>query len=140
MKASRYPGRFFFERQFRKNPRKITFQANDQKHNFLITIIATVGGIYVESIYTIMIQSWVSLLVIVFIPVTAALYSKKADSRCIWATMLTGIFVWLAYIFWCGFAYKEGFSDDMLNRGAMYGFAAALISFFVYTFCSQNQS
>lgn len=100
----------------------------------LITLIATVGGLYVESIYTMMIQSWVSLLVIVFIPVTAALYSKRADLKCIWATMLVGTFVWLAYIFWCGLTDAEGFADDMLNRGAMYGFVAGLITFFVYIF------
>jgi Na+/proline symporter len=81
-----------------------------------------------------MIQSWVSLLVIVFIPVTAALYSKKADAKCIWATMLSSTAVWLIYIFWCGLTDKEGFSDDMLNRGAMYGFAAGIIVFFVYIF------
>ncbi|MDD5697627.1 MAG: sodium:solute symporter family protein [Victivallaceae bacterium] len=100
----------------------------------LITIIATVGGLYVESIYTLMIQSWVSLLVVVFIPVTAALYSKKADSRCIWATMLIGTFVWLGYVSWCGLFGAEGFSDDMLNRGAMYGFASGITVFFVYIF------
>jgi SSS family solute:Na+ symporter len=100
----------------------------------IITIIATVGGLYVESIYTLMIQSWVSLLVVVFIPVTAALYSKKADSKCIWTTMLVATLVWLTYISWCGITDAEGFSDDMLNRGAMYGFVSGIIVFFIYIF------
>jgi SSS family transporter len=100
----------------------------------VITLIATLSGLYAKNIYNLMVQSWASLLVVVFIPVTAALYSKKADLKCIWTTMLVSSFVWLLYIFWCGFSYEEGFSDDMLTRGAMYGFAAGLITFFVYIF------
>lgn len=100
----------------------------------VITLIATVGALCVESIYNLMIQSWVSLLVVVFIPVVAALYSKRADTRCIWATMIIATVVWLGYVIIAGCIDKEGFTDDIFNCGAMYGFFAAIITFFVYIF------
>ncbi len=98
----------------------------------LITIISTVGALYVESIYELMIQSWVSLLVVVFIPVVAALYSKKADTRCIWTTMVTATVVWLGYVIIAGCVTADGFSDDVFNCGAMYGFFAGIITYFIY--------
>lgn len=99
-----------------------------------ITVIATFGALYVESIYTLMIQSWVSLLVIIFVPVTAALYSKRADTPCIWTTMLSATVVWLGYTVWAGLRCPDGFCDEVFNSGAMYGFVTGIIVFFVYIF------
>jgi Na+/proline symporter len=99
----------------------------------ILTVIATVLGLYVKNVYDMMVNSWVSLLVVVFIPVTAALYSKRADAKCIWATMLVATFVCLIYIL-CGVINTRDFSDDMLNRAAMYGFTAGLFTFFTCIF------
>jgi len=100
----------------------------------IITIVSTLGALYVESIYNLMIQSWVSLLVVVFIPVTAALYSKRADSRCIWITMLSATAIWLGYVIIAGCIGKDGFSDDVFNCGAMYGFVSGIAIFFICIF------
>ncbi|MBN2643614.1 MAG: sodium:solute symporter family protein [Victivallales bacterium] len=99
-----------------------------------ITVVATFAALYIDSIYTLMIQSWVSLLVIIFLPVTAALYSKRADTPCIWTTMLGATVVWLGYTVWAGLRCPEGFCDEVFNAGAMYGFVAGIIIFFIYIY------
>ncbi len=108
------------------------------------TLLATFLALNVKSIYGLMINSWASQLVVIFIPVVTALYFPKASKNCAWATMATATAVWLTYVF-VGAAGievadvgEDGFlatllqSDEFaedLTCGAVYGFIAGLISF-----------
>ena len=102
----------------------------------LFTVIALYFALNVESIYALMINSWISQLVVVFIPVVMALYVPKAGKQVAWATMLVGTAVWLGYTFIasCGsnMTLVELMDSDAFDRaitcGAVYGFVSALLT------------
>ena len=102
----------------------------------LLTVIALVLALWVKSIYNLMINSWISQLVIVFIPVMMALYVPKAGRNTAWATMIIGTVVWIGYtyIFSCGtgMGLVELLGSDHFDRvitcGAVYGFVSALLT------------
>ncbi len=103
----------------------------------LLTLIALVLAIWVKSIYTLMINSWISQLVIVFLPVIMALYVPRAGRNTAWATMIVGTVVWLGYTFvvscGSGMGFVELLGSDSFDRaitcGAVYGFVSALLTF-----------
>jgi Na+/proline symporter len=103
----------------------------------LLTVIALVIAIWVKSIYHLMIGSWISQLVIIFLPVMIALYVPRATKNTAWATMLVGTAVWLGYTFIAvcgsGMPFIDLLSSSCFDRavtcGAVYGFAAALLTF-----------
>ena len=102
----------------------------------LFTVIALYFALNVESIYALMINSWISQLVVVFIPVVMALYVPKAGKQVAWATMLVGTAVWLGYTFitscGSGMGMVELMDSDRFDRsitcGAVYGFVCALLT------------
>ena len=51
----------------------------------VMTAVALFLALKMSSIYKLMVNSWCSQLVIVFVPVVTALYAKKASSACAWA-------------------------------------------------------
>lgn len=104
----------------------------------LLTIVALVLATKVESIYTLMINSWASQLVVVLIPVVTALYVPNASKNCAWASMAVSTVVWLAYAFIAGIAGSDMSFVELMNSaemeraltcGAVYGFAAGIIAF-----------
>ncbi len=102
-----------------------------------LTVLALVLAYYVDSIYKLMINSWASQLVVVFIPVCTALYVKNAGKNAAWATMAVSTATWLTYTFitssGSGMCFNELLNSDLLDYnltvGAVYGFAAGLIAF-----------
>lgn len=100
----------------------------------LFTVVALIIAIWVKSIYSLMINSWISQLVVVFLPVIMALYLPKATSKTVWCAMIPGTVVWLGYTFIasCGtqMVFAKLLDSDLFDRaitcGAVYGFAAAL--------------
>ena len=103
----------------------------------LLTAVALILAIWVKSIYSLMINSWISQLVIIFLPVIMALYVPRATKHTAWATMITGTVVWLGYTYItsCGnnmnlaaLLASDGF-DRSITCGAVYGFVSALITF-----------
>lgn len=102
----------------------------------LFTVIALYFALNVESIYALMINSWISQLVVVFIPVVMALYVPKAGKQVAWATMIVGTAVWLGYTFIasCGSGMEivELMDSPQFERtitcGAVYGFVCALLT------------
>ncbi len=65
----------------------------------LLAVVALVLALKVDSIYRLMINSWCSQLVIVFLPVITALYVKRASSNCAWTCMIVSTVFWLGYVF-----------------------------------------
>ena len=103
----------------------------------LLLVIATFLAMKVESIYALMVSCWSSQLVVVFIPVIAAIYFPKASGNTIWCTMIVSTSVWLAYIFITGMGIPGTFTEKLatpefkyqLTNGAVFGFAAGIIAF-----------
>ena len=102
-----------------------------------LTVIALFLAMKVESIYKLMINSWASQLVVVFLPVVTALYVPKATKNAAWATMAVATGVWLSYTFinasGTGMTFTELMNSDELDRaltcGAVYGFLAGIVAF-----------
>lgn len=103
----------------------------------VLLVVATFLAMKVESIYALMVSCWSSQLVVVFIPVIAAIYFPKASGSTIWCTMIVSTCVWLAYIFLTGMGITGSFTEKLaapefefqLTNGAVFGFAAGLIAF-----------
>ncbi|MBR2357003.1 MAG: sodium:solute symporter family protein [Lentisphaeria bacterium] len=103
----------------------------------LLLVIATFLAMKVESIYALMVSCWSSQLVVVFIPVIAAIYFPKASGNTIWCTMIVSTSVWLAYIFITGMGIPGTFTEKLaapefefqLTNGAVFGFAAGVTAF-----------
>ena len=118
-------------------------ELSDRKF-LLITRISTVVligvslffALSVENIYLLMKNSWVTQLVVVFIPVITALYLPKAKAGAAWGAMITALAVWLGYCLWACLGAKGTFVEIMNNFdrpvtcGAVYGFAAGAVVFF----------
>jgi Na+/proline symporter len=104
----------------------------------LLLILATFLAMKVESIYVLMTSCWSSQLVVVLIPVLAAIYCPKASSNTIWCTMIVSTAVWMTYMFLTGMDIPGSLPEKMasgsfkfqLTNGAVFGFAAGLIAFF----------
>ena len=112
-----------------------------------LTVIGTYLALNVKSIYSLMINSWASQLVIVFWPVIGALYFTKSSKNCAWAGMAVSTAVWFSYVFAesCGIQLdpaavetdgyiaalmqSDGF-DHALTCGSVWGFVAGVAAFF----------
>ncbi|MBR2434309.1 MAG: hypothetical protein IKB22_02445, partial [Lentisphaeria bacterium] len=88
-------------------------------------------------VYSLMISAWASQLVIVLIPVFAAVYLPHTKACTIWHTMLTATAVWLGYMIVAAIKIPgtlleildSGKFQYELTNGSVYGFAAGLIVF-----------
>ena len=112
-----------------------------------LTVIGTYLALNVKSIYSLMINSWASQLVIVFWPVIGALYFTKSSKNTAWAGMAVSTAVWFCYVFAesCGIQLdpeavkadgyiaalmqSDGF-DHALTCGSVWGFLAGVAAFF----------
>ena len=104
----------------------------------LLLILATFLAMKVQSIYLLMTSAWASQLVVVFIPVFAAVYCKSVSSKAIWCSMICSTTVWLGYIFFEAAGRPEPLMETLgaadfnftMTNGAVYGFAAGVLAFF----------
>ena len=98
-----------------------------------IAIISMLVALYVKQIYNLMVNSWATLFVGIFVPVTAALYWKKANKEAAWASMLLGTGTWIGYILVKTGNFQE-VSDPVFYTAAAYGGIISLISYLIVTF------
>ncbi|MBO4492384.1 MAG: sodium:solute symporter family protein [Lentisphaeria bacterium] len=104
----------------------------------LLLALATFLAMKVQSIYLLMTSAWASQLVVVFIPVFAAVYCKNISSKAIWCSMICATTVWLGFIFFEAAGRPEPLVEILadpdfnfaMTNGAVYGFAAGLAAFF----------
>ncbi len=102
----------------------------------LFTVILTALSFFlalnVEKMFSLLVNSWASQLLVIFLPVTTAIYWKRVGKAAAWASMVTGPIVWIVYTLWeADFSIQYILTeniDDTLYRGSMYGFAAALLA------------
>ena len=116
-----------------------------EKRFLLITRLSTVVfvavslffALNIRNIYLLMKNSWVSQLVVVFLPVMTALYLPRSSKKAAWAGMLTSTVVWLGYCVIFSLRSSDTFwvlmnnFDRPLTCGAVYGFAAGAGAFFI---------
>lgn len=112
-----------------------------RKNNFLplarittiiLGVISMGVALYVKRIYHLMVNSWATLFVGILVPVTAALYWKKANSLAAWASMILGTGTWLGYILLKTGTLQE-ISDPLFYRAAAYGGLVSFLSYVVIT-------
>ena len=111
----------------------------------VFSLIALYFAFNANSIYSLMINCWASQLVVVFIPVIAAIYCKKASRTAIWATMIVSTMIWLLYTFvascGAGATFNEILNSSQFERsltcGAVYGFAAGIATF-IFTYLGER--
>lgn len=77
-----------------------------------------------NSIFDMMVHSGATLFVGIFVPVSAALFWKGANSAAAWGSMAAGIFCWLGFIF-LNAGQMEG-NEDLLFAAATIGGCASL--------------
>jgi Na+/proline symporter len=99
----------------------------------ILAVISMGVALYVKQIYHLMVNSWATLFVGIFVPVTAALYWRKANRLAAWVSMVLGTATWLGYIVVSTGNIIE-ISDPLFYRAAAYGGAVSLLSYVAVTF------
>lgn len=98
----------------------------------VLAILSMVLALYVQNIYDLMVNSWATLLVAILVPVTAALYWKKANREAAWASMILGTGTWAGYIIMKTGNFTE-VSDPIFYTAAAYGGLVSLLSYLLVT-------
>lgn len=112
----------------------------DEKKSLLLVRLSGAGflaigvlvAIHAKSVFSLLVNSWACQLLVLFIPVTCAIYFPKVSKKGIWGGMLAGPLVWFFYgAIRCRFS-LENLNDDFLYQGAFFGFLAALFFTFIW--------
>ena len=95
-------------------------------------VLGVVLALHAKSIFTLLVNSWACQLLVLFVPVTCAIYFPKTSLKGIWCGMTAGPLVWFFYAaIRCGFS-LEKLGDDILYQGAFFGFLAACLLTFLW--------
>jgi SSS family transporter len=99
----------------------------------VLAVVSMLVALYVKEIYNLMVNSWATLFVGILVPVTAALYWKKANKEAAWASMLLGTGTWIGYIIIKTGNFQE-IADPIFYTAAAYGGIVSLLSYLIVTF------
>lgn len=95
-------------------------------------VMSMILALYVQKIYVLMVNSWATLLVAILVPVTAALYWRKANRTATWVSMIAGVYTWIGYIV-VSAHFVESISEEIFYQGAAYGGVASLSGYVIIT-------
>lgn len=98
----------------------------------IIAVFSLGVALWVDQIYALMVNSWATLWVAIFAPVTFALYWKKANNLAAWVSMVAGTGVWLGYIFVASGSFIE-IDDVIMYTAATYGGFVSILSYVMVT-------
>jgi SSS family transporter len=98
----------------------------------IIALFSLGVALFVNQIYALMVNSWATLWVGIFAPVTFALYWKKANNLAAWVSMISGTAVWLIYIFVGSGSFVE-IDDNVMYSAATYGGVVSILSYVLVT-------
>ncbi len=84
------------------------------------------------NIYQLIIHSGAMLFVAIFVPVTMALYWKRASSIAAWSSLIGGVIGWGAFVTW-GLAMGELGGDETLFAAAAVGGMVSLTTYLIVT-------
>lgn len=104
----------------------------------VLAVVSLCVALYVKEIYSLMVNSWATLFVGIFAPVTAAIYWRR-DTRACWASMLIGTGVWIGYIAFNGGTLQD-ISEPIFYSAACYGGLASLLSYFIVAVIPKGSS
>ncbi|MBN1493783.1 MAG: sodium:solute symporter family protein [Candidatus Omnitrophica bacterium] len=104
----------------------------------IMAILSMGVALYVKQIYDLMVNSWATLFVGIFVPVTAALYWKKANVWAAWASMIFGTGTWIVYII-VKTGTLQDVSDSIFYEAAAYGGLVSFVSYVVTTLARYNK-
>ncbi len=96
--------------------------------SIVFVLVSMLLALYVREIYDLMVNSWATLFVAILVPVTFALYSKKANTPAAWTSMILGTGTWIGCIL-----IKTGnftqVSDPIFYTAAFYGGVMSLMGY-----------
>ncbi len=104
----------------------------------ILAVISMGVALCVKQIYNLMVNSWATLFVGIFVPVTAALYWRKANSLAAWISMVAGTATWLGYIIVKTGTVQE-VAEPIFYSAAAYGGAVSLITYLATTLLRYNK-
>jgi len=104
----------------------------------VMAILSMLVALYVKQIYNLMVNSWATLFVGILVPVTAALYWKKANKEAAWASMILGTGTWIGYIIIKTGNFQE-IADPIFYTAAAYGGIVSLFSYVLVTLLRYNK-
>lgn len=100
--------------------------------NLAIALIALALAFTGQSIFNMMVHSGTILFVAIFVPASAALFWKGANTPSAWASVISGVAGWLGYIF-----FGSELSEDLLFSAASFGALLSLIAYIATSLARQ---
>jgi Na+/proline symporter len=98
----------------------------------VLAVVSMLVALYVKQIYDLMVNSWATLFVAILVPVTAALYWKKANREAAWTSMIMGTGTWIGYILIRTGNFTQ-VADEIFYTAAAYGGIMSLLSYLTVT-------
>lgn len=96
--------------------------------NVGFAILALVLAMSGNSIFDMMVHSGATLFVAIFVPVSAALFWKGANTASAWCALIGGLLAWAGFILW-NFSALGTHTDDILFSAAAFGGAMSLTAY-----------
>lgn len=103
--------------------------------NIALALIAITLAFSGHSIFNMMVHSGTMLFVAIFVPASAALFWKGANTVSAWFSMIFGIISWLGFVL---FNYSI-LNEDILFSGATFGALFSLITYVVISFLRKKE-
>lgn len=101
----------------------------------VVALLSTLLALWFQNVYHLMVNSWATLFVGILVPVTAALYWKKANRPAAWASMVSGTLIWIGWIgVNRGFNFFQDLEGPLFYEAAIYGWLASIMSYLAVTF------
>jgi solute:Na+ symporter, SSS family len=97
--------------------------------NLAIALIAFALAFSGQSIFNMMVHSGTILFVAIFVPASAALFWKGANTLAAWISVISGIVGWLGFLFFGG-----EITEDLLFSAASFGAFCSLLSYIAVSF------
>jgi SSS family solute:Na+ symporter len=98
-----------------------------------LSLVALALSFSGHSIFDMMVHSGATLFVAIFVPATAALFWKGANTPAAWGSLICGISSWLGFIFLNLSLYPDG-HEDLLFAAASLGGICSLASYITISF------
>lgn len=93
----------------------------------LVLALSLLLALNVERMFSLLVNSWATQLLVIFIPVTTALYWRRIGKVAAWTGMIVAPLVWIVYSGIQAEWTIANLEDNLLYCGALYGFLAGIV-------------
>ena len=97
-----------------------------------MTGVAVLLALGIGQIYNLMVNAWAFLFVAIFVPVTMALYWRKASREACWVSMIGGLGIWFLTLALLTRGFSI-FADGFFYQAALAGGSASLLGYLLTT-------